>query len=57
MSDPLKEVIAVIRPTKPGQVAEARIYGPVLENGRRKLRHVLYFSHYGAARQYAVDRE
>lgn len=57
MSDPLKEVIAIIRPTKPGQVAEARIYGPLLENGRRKLRRVISFSHYGAARQFAVDRE
>lgn len=37
--------------------AEARVYGPVAENGRRPLIKVLEFAHRGAAILYAQEFE
>lgn len=57
MSDPAKQIAAVIRPCKPGEVAEVRIYGTPgdrrRKEDRRPLLHIYTFPHYGAALEYA----
>lgn len=57
MSDPARHVAAVIRPTKPYEGAEVRIYGIPGDKGRKDERRPLLrvhpFPHYGAALEYA----